>query len=120
MEKLSCDCNIIHDDIVKIAKKQSIDKSILNKMVFFYKAMGDMTRIKILSLLADVELCVCDISNVLNMTKSAVSHQLSYLRKMKLIKSKRIGKEVWYSLNDDHVRKVFDMAREHVLETDND
>lgn len=120
MTNLNCDCNIIHNDLVYKAKKEFLEDSILNKMTAFYKSMGDKTRIKILYLLTKVELCVCDISNLLDMTKSAVSHQLKYLKEMKLIKSRKLGKEVWYSLSDNHVKKVFDMALEHVMEVKND
>ena len=70
----------------------------------------------IIYLLEDNELCVCDIAYILNMTKSAVSHQLKNLREMNLIKSRKVGKEVWYSLADDHVKEVFDVRLEHIME----
>ena len=82
----------------------------------FYKALSDSTRIKIINVLEQEELCVCDIAVILNMTKSAVSHQLKNLREMNLIKSRKQGKEVLYSLADVHVKEVFDISLEHILE----
>ena len=113
-----CDCDIIHDDLVQKAKVSLLDDDKLLLMADFYKALSDSTRIKIVNLLKDHELCVCDISVLLNMTKSAVSHQLKNLREMNLIKSRRDGKQVWYSLADDHVVEVFDISLSHVLENE--
>ena len=89
-----CDCEIIHNEKVEVAKKSMLDEEKLLDIADFYKAMSDSTRIKIINLLEKNELCVCDISSVLNMTKSAVSHQLKNLREMNLIKSRKQGKEV--------------------------
>ena len=86
----------------------------------FFKILSDSTRVKIVSILEANELCVCDICNVLNMTKSAVSHQLKNLREMNLVKCRKVGKEVWYALADDHVKKVFDVALEHIREVERD
>lgn len=115
-----CDCEIIHKDKVERAKKSMLKDDCLLIIADFYKALSDSTRIKIINLLEKNELCVCDISSILNMTKSAVSHQLKNLRELNLIKSRKIGKEVWYTLADDHVKQVFDISLEHVLESDND
>ena len=112
----SCDCNIIHEEEVNNAKQSLLDEDALICMADFYKAMSDSTRIKILNLLCKHELCVCDISVILNMTKSAISHQLQNLKDMNLIKSRKQGKEVWYSLADRHVEEVFKISLEHVLE----
>ena len=111
-----CDCNIIHNDIITKCKNSMLDDDVLLSMADFYKALSDSTRIKIINALANNELCVCDIASLLNMTKSAVSHQLGNLKEMYLIKSKKIGREVWYSLADDHVLKMFDLCKEHILE----
>ena len=81
-----------------------------------YKIFGDSTRIKILYVLFESEMCVCDIGELLQMTKSAISHQLRILRQSKLVKARKVGKEVFYSLSDDHVVKIFEMAIEHVAE----
>lgn len=115
-----CDCDIIHEDLVQKAKESLLDDDKLLLMADFYKALSDSTRIKIINLLKDHELCVCDISVLLNMTKSAVSHQLRNLREMNLIKSRKQGKEVWYSLADDHVLEVFDVSLSHVMEQEDE
>ena len=82
----------------------------------FFKVFGDATRIKILLTLYDKELCVCDIAMELNMTQSAISHQLKILKQMKLVKNRREGKTIFYSLCDDHVKTIFYHAMEHVME----
>ncbi len=112
----NCDCNIIHKKDVESVKQKMLDDEILLLTADFYKALSDSTRIKIINALDEAELCVCDISALLNMTKSAVSHQLQNLKEMDLIKSRRQGKEVFYSLADEHVRQVFEISLEHVLE----
>ena len=114
--ELVCDCDVIHEDIVKKVKAKMEDEDTLISIADFYKALSDSTRIKIINILNNSELCVCDISSVLNMTKSAVSHQLKNLREMNLIKCRRVGKVVWYSLADEHVKEVFNVSLEHVLE----
>lgn len=113
---LECDCDIIHTNLVGKAKKCMLNDDILLDIADFYKAFSDSTRIKIINLLNKNELCVCDISSILNMTKSAVSHQLKNLREMNLIKNEKRGKEVWYSLADEHVKKVFELSLEHIME----
>lgn len=113
---LVCDCNVIHADKVKKAKSEMLSDDILISISDFYKALSDSTRLKIINILCKHELCVCDISAILNMTKSAVSHQLQNLKEMKLIKGRKSGKEVWYSLDDEHVLKVFKLCQEHILE----
>ncbi len=112
----ACDCNIIHEEAVNNARQSLLDEDSLICVADFYKAMADSTRIKILNLLFKHELCVCDISVILNMTKSAISHQLQNLKEMNLIKSRKQGKEVLYSLADRHVEEVFEISLQHVLE----
>ena len=114
--EIECDCDIIHEDKVGEVKKRLLQEDILLEMADFYKALSDSTRIKILDVLYVGEFCVCDISVLINMTKSATSHQLKYLREMNLIKSRRQGKEVYYSLADRHVKEVFEISREHIME----
>lgn len=111
-----CDCNIIHGGIVGKCKCDMLEEDILLSMADFYKALSDSTRIKIINALVISELCVCDICSLLNMTKSAVSHQLGNLKEMNLIKSRKIGKEVWYSLADEHVLEMFEICKAHILE----
>ena len=117
---LICDCDVIHEGAVEKAKQEMLDEETVYQIADFYKALGDTTRAKIISLLDRQSLCVCDISVLLNMTKSAVSHQLKYLREKNLIRAERKGKEVWYSLADRHVKVVFDISLEHVLEDSDD
>lgn len=88
----------------------------INDMTDFFKALSDLTRIKILLVISNGEICVNDIASKIDMTKSAVSHQLAYLKKLRLIKSRRDGKEVYYSLDDDHVNLLIKSAWEHVNE----
>ena len=80
----------------------------------FYKALSDSTRIKIINILQENELCVCDIAVLLNMTKSAVSHQLKYLREMNIVKNKKTGKEVFYTLADEHVKQILSISINHL------
>lgn len=112
--KLVCDCNVIHEDIVDKVKCNMINTTLLYKITDFYKIMGDNTRIKILYALDQEEMCVCDISNVLNMSKSSVSHQLSTLRKCGIVKCRKVGKEVYYMLDDEHIKKVIEIGIEHI------
>ena len=111
-----CDCNTIHEGSVKNARSNMLDDDLLFDIADFYKALSDSTRIKIINALDKQELCVCDISALLNMTKSAVSHQLQNLKDMRLIKSRRDGKQIFYSLADEHVREVFEISLQHVQE----
>lgn len=109
-----CDCNIIHNDIVEATKNQMFDEDLLNKLTEFYKILGDTTRVKILYALDINEMCVCDIANVLNMSKSSISHQLGALRRSGIVKCRKVGKEVFYSLDDEHVKQVFEVGIEHI------
>lgn len=110
----NCDCNIIHKDTVNQTKERMLDDITLTKVADFFKILGDPTRIKILCALDNNEMCVCDIANVLNMTKSSISHQLNTLRQNNIVKSKKIGKEVFYTLDDEHVTEVFEVALSHI------
>ncbi len=109
-----CDCNIIHEDSVKFAKSKMPNDEIFYKLADFYKLIEDTTRCKILFVIDSHEMCVCDIANALSMTKSSISHQLSTLRRSGIVKCKKVGKEVYYTLDDDHVRKVFEIGLEHI------
>lgn len=109
-----CDCNIIHKDVVEDTLNKMADEELLNKLAEFFKIVGDTTRVKILYALDKNELCVCDIANVVGMSKSSVSHQLSALRKSGIVKCKKVGKEVFYTLDDEHVKQVFEVGIEHI------
>ena len=114
MENLSCDCNIIHEEVVYNTKKKLEEIKIFNYVSNFFKIIGDTTRTKILFSLDNNEMCVCDIANTLGMSKSSISHQLSVLKENGIIKSRRSGKEVYYTLDDEHVSEVFEVALEHI------
>ena len=109
-----CDCNIIHEDKVKETANKMPREDLVNRLAEFFKIVGDTTRVKILFALDQNELCVCDIANVLGMTKSSISHQLSTLRRAGIVKCKKIGKEVFYMLDDEHVKQVFEVGMEHI------
>ena len=111
-----CDCVVLHQDKVDDSKSKMLKDDILGSIVEFYKALGDKTRIKIINALESNEHCVCDLAYMLNMTKSAVSHQLKYLIDMGLVKGVRQGKEIFYSLDDEHIKLVFDISYEHIIE----
>lgn len=114
--ELTCDCEVIHNDVVETVKKQLQIDEIFFSLADFYKIFGDTTRVKILYALDKSEMCVCDISSLLNMTISAVSHQLKILRDSNLVKSRRDGKVIYYCLADEHVKKIIECGLEHVLE----
>ena len=118
MEKsdLVCDSNCGNESVVEEVKASFMTDEILFDLADFYKIFGDTTRIKILYALDKRDLCVCDISSILNMTVSAVSHQLKTLRDSNLVKTRREGKSIFYSLSDDHVRKIIDCGLEHIME----
>lgn len=109
-----CDCNVIHEDVVNRVKSEMADEDLLNKLAEFFKILGDTTRVKILYALDQNEMCVCDIANVLNMSKSSISHQLGTLRRIGIVKCRKVGKEVFYMLDDEHVKQVFEVGVEHI------
>lgn len=111
-----CDCDVIHEKLVNKIRNKLLSENNINIMIDLFKAFADKTRLVIINILLHNELCVCDISILLNMTKSAVSHQLKYLKKVNLVKSRRIGKEVWYSLADEHVKDIFKICNSHANE----
>lgn len=114
--RFSCDCEVIHQDVVDKLTDRLFPDEHVKLMTNFFKIMGDSTRVRILNALSLHELCVCDLANLLDMTKSAISHQLRRLREGNLVKFRREGKTVYYSLKDDHVEAVFAVAHEHVTE----
>ncbi len=111
-----CDCNIIHEDVVNRVRGEMPEEENLFDLADLFKIFGDSTRVKILCALSSAELCVCDIAALLGMTKSAISHQLRVLRQGRLVKYRRDGKVVYYSLDDDHVTHIFREGLSHVTE----
>jgi ArsR family transcriptional regulator len=111
-----CDCNIINEKVVAAVAKRMPKEEVLLDLADFFKVFSDSTRVKILCALRQSEMCVCDIAALLEMTKSAISHQLRTLRQTRLVKHRRDGKVVYYSLDDDHIGNIFDQGLEHVSE----
>lgn len=111
-----CDELCVHEDVVASANEKMPDLDELYDLAELFKVFGDSTRIRILFTLFQSEMCVCDLAAALNMTQSAISHQLKILKQAKLVAGRREGKSVIYSLADEHVRTIIDQGREHIEE----
>lgn len=109
-----CDVDCIHPELVDKLEDASIDWETASRLSEIFRVMSDPTRLRIISLLAQHELCVCDIAAALNMTQSAISHQLRVLRMAGLVKFRKEGRIAWYSLDDDHVEKLFEQGVGHI------
>jgi len=105
-----------HPEILSRVKPEMPDEERLYDLAELFKVFGDTTRIRILYVLFESEMCVCDIAELLNMTQSAISHQLRVLKQARLVRSRRAGKTVFYALDDDHVRTVIGQGMEHIEE----
>jgi len=112
----TCSCSTIHEDIVEQVRKSIPQEETLYDLAELFKVFGDSTRIKILCVLFETEMCVCDIAELLNMTQSAISHQLRVLKNARLVKYRKEGKVVFYSLDDEHVKQIFDQGLIHIKE----
>lgn len=111
-----CECNVIHQEqVVKMQKKMPKDEIIID-LAELFKVFGDSTRMKIICVLMEQEMCVCDISCVIGASVSATSHQLRILKQAKLVKFQKKGKVVYYSLDDEHVKEIYQKGLEHVEE----
>ena len=111
-----CDYLHIHEDIVEKVRKEMPSEDTLYDLCELFRTFGDSTRIRILYVLFESEMCVCDIAQLLGMTQSAISHQLKALKNARLVKGRREGKTVFYSLADDHVKTIIDQGLDHVAE----
>ena len=111
-----CETSEVHEELLKIVRDTLPPEEELYDLAELFKVFGDSTRIRILFVLFEAEVCVCDLAAALNMTVSAVSHQLKILKQNKLIKSRREGRSVFYSLADDHVRTIVSQGMEHIEE----
>ena len=111
-----CEVTLIHEDNVKKAINERPDDELIADLSDMFKIFGDQTRVKILMALESGELCVCDIAAVMNMSQSAISHQLRVLKQSNIVKTRRQGKVVYYSISDDHVKEIFDIEMVHVQE----
>ena len=112
----NCSCSIIHEDVVNKVKECIPQEELLYDLADLFKIFGDTTRIKILCALFQAEMCVCDIAALLRMTQSSISHQLRVLKQARLVKYRREGKVVYYSLDDEHVKSIFDQGLIHITE----
>ena len=106
----------VHEDLLEIVNETMPEETELYDLAELFKVFGDSTRIRILFVLFEAEVCVCDLAQALNMTQSAISHQLRILKQNKLVKSRREGKSIFYSLADGHVRTIIAQGREHIEE----
>lgn len=113
-ELICCDCNTIHEDVVRRVAKLMPEDEILYEVAELFKAFADTTRTRIIMALFEAEMCVCDIAALLGMTQSAVSHQLRVLKQARLVRFRKVGKVVYYSLDDVHVKEIFGQALGHV------
>ncbi len=112
-----CTCNITHSDALESVAENMLSQETISDISILFKILGDPTRVKIVWALEQEELCVCDIAETLGMTKSAISHQLALLRKHHIVKPRRAGKQVFYSLDDEHITLIIEMAKTHVCHT---
>ena len=111
-----CETNEVHEELLRTVREKLPPDEQLYDLAELFKVFGDSTRMRILFVLFEAEVCVCDLAAALNMTDSAVSHQLKILKQNKLIKSRRAGRSVFYSLADDHVRTIVSQGMDHVTE----
>lgn len=111
-----CDTVVTHRDIIKAVEEKLPAEETIRELADFYKVFGDATRVRILCVLLQAEVCVCDLAELLGMTQSAISHQLRVLKQMKLVKNRREGKTVFYSLADGHIQTIISQGMEHIAE----
>lgn len=109
-----CTCNVVHLDKVNQAKESLPSDTMISSLADFFKSFSDSTRMKIICALSETELCVCDLTTVINSTQSAVSHQLRVLRQARLVKYRKEGNVVYYSLDDDHIYTVIKQGLNHI------
>ena len=111
-----CSCNVIHKEVVENVKNKLPKEETLYDLAELFKVFGDSTRIKIICSLFESEMCVCDLSVLLNISQSAISHQLRVLKSARLVKFRRAGKVIYYSLDDEHIKRIFDAGLHHITE----
>ena len=114
-KEIEC-CHVVHEDNVKDVKDHMPPEEMLGDLADLFRVFGDSTRVKILFALFSNEMCVCDIADLLGMTHSAISHQLRVLKSARLVKSRKEGKTVFYSLDDDHIENIFKCGLDHIKE----
>jgi ArsR family transcriptional regulator, lead/cadmium/zinc/bismuth-responsive transcriptional repressor len=112
-----CEDNFIHIEPVRMAQEDLVDGLTATFLARTFQALSDPTRVRLISALSRTELCVCDLAAVLGMTQSAISHQLSSLRDIRLVKSRKVGREVFYTLDDEHIRELYQLGLDHIQHT---
>ncbi|MCL2183745.1 MAG: metalloregulator ArsR/SmtB family transcription factor [Chitinispirillia bacterium] len=115
-DRLTCDCDVIHEDVVERVLPTMPEDGDFGALAGLYKAFADPTRLRVLWAVSQEEMCVCDLAFLLGMTKSAISHQLKFLRMSNLVKFRKQGQIVYYSLSDEHVVDIFEKGFEHINE----
>lgn len=111
-----CEVTTIHKDVIEDVKNKMVDDVSMQNLAEFFKILGDFTRIKIILALSKSQMCVCDIACLLNMSQSAISHQLRVLKQNRFVKNKKVGKVVYYSLLDEHIKDIVKQAFVHINE----
>ncbi|MDR3573306.1 MAG: metalloregulator ArsR/SmtB family transcription factor [Anaerolineaceae bacterium] len=109
-----CEDDFIHIEPVHMAQQDLIDGLTATFLARTFQALSDPTRVRLISALTHTELCVCDLAALLGMTQSAISHQLSSLRDLRLVKSRKVGREVFYTLDDEHIRELYQLGLDHI------
>lgn len=112
----TCETTVIHEEVVNTVRQTVKSKQELQLLSQIFKVFGDETRLRIMDALLQSQLCVCDLANLLDMTQSAISHQLKVLRQANLVQADKQGKIVYYSLADDHVKRILEIGLEHLQE----
>jgi DNA-binding transcriptional ArsR family regulator len=116
---IKCDVDFIHDELVRAGRLDMFDVPSAQRAADLFQAMADPTRVRLISSLLNTELCVCDLASVLDMTQSAISHQLRLLRDLHVVKARREGRMIFYSLDDEHIRHFITQAKEHIQHGEN-
>jgi ArsR family transcriptional regulator len=111
-----CETTVIHGEVVDRVSKMLMPDQVTASIAEFFKVFGDQTRIRILQVLFEEEMCVCDIAYLLNMSQSAISHQLRVLKQAGIVKYRKDGRVVYYSLDDEHIQSIFEQGYQHVME----
>ncbi|MBW2436225.1 MAG: metalloregulator ArsR/SmtB family transcription factor [Desulfobacterales bacterium] len=117
LEGDDCQVRVIHLDRIEQARRETVSEKKIERLSAIYKILGDPSRLKIVMALKNVEMCVCDLAAFLGLTESAVSHQLRRFRDLALVKSRRDGQVIYYSLDDEHVAELLNVGLEHISES---
>ncbi|MXQ52805.1 ArsR/SmtB family transcription factor [Shimazuella alba] len=112
--KECCDVTIIHDEIVSDVQAKQLPLEKGNELALLFQALSDPTRLRIIHTLIQAEVCVCDLAAILEMSQSSISHQLRNLRALRLVKHRKVGRMVYYSIDDEHVLSLMEIGLQHI------